>query len=231
MGIANLSGKSLSVFLWERLRELEIPDRSHYFPQNHYFLYDDRLVIVVFRLKAKMAIFLVKSFCGSRVVYQGDDDFPISCDRGLFHDHDVPIKNTGIDHTVPLDGECEQLAGIAETAVKGDISFDLLDRGDGGTSRYVSQNRDARNIGIGELDGPVMVVQLNDQPFFTQLVDIPVHGRGRFDIQIPANLPDSWGKIMGDPVNNIFIDQFGFLIQCDSPQFKFLLVYEKSTIL
>src|SRR5690625_107293 len=81
---------------------LKFPEQTPAFSQHSHTVEIDRTNCRIFRMQTMISFFLIERF-DSRcsLICHRYDDIAVMCDVLFAYDDAVPVKDTGIDHTVP----------------------------------------------------------------------------------------------------------------------------------
>ena len=77
---------------------LIVANKRNHFAEQHKLVNDNRFVIVVFRLKAKMPFFFVVSFNGCFVAYKRHNNVAVVCNGCFLHNDNVAAFDMGVYH-------------------------------------------------------------------------------------------------------------------------------------
>ena len=109
-------------------KNLIITQKRDDLAQNGNLCDDNRLKRIVLRLKAKMAVFLIKALYRRLVFHHRNHNLTIARLRRLLYHHDIAVVNAGIQHAFAahMQGKERFIAGYMPRV--GEITFDLLHR-------------------------------------------------------------------------------------------------------
>ena len=102
-----------------------------------------------------MAIFLIKAFDCGLIAYECHHNVTILCFRRFVYDHNIVVKDTGIDHTGTGYTQGKQFTRLVAAARVGDVILDLFHGKDGQTGRDFADQRNPRHRFTRKTDGSV----------------------------------------------------------------------------
>ena len=144
----------------------EKAEDSEYFSENLAVRYNDRGHRVIFRLQTDVIGLAIKGLDSRRIVYKSYHHIAVPGGLALLYNDGISIKNSCVDHGIPLDFQHKTLFVRHELHGNREIGFYIFHSQNRLSGSHLSYNRNIDHLPAGQIE---IIVNNLDSPGFGRI--------------------------------------------------------------